>query len=252
MVASSLSPPQSTDKRLCEWGGWGAARRPPNRASPPPALAPLRTTPLPRASDAAASADGSIWAVLCCERRVRLFRHGAFCEEVGVDDAGDTLTSLALSRDGASLLTSAARGAISLWNIGGDASGRTSGEATPTPPALTPPGAPSSPHPAARVFTLRGRAERGGGKFIIRPCFGGAHQGFVASGSEDCCVYIWSRATARLLLLLEGHTGAVNTVSWHPTCHGVLASVSDDGDIRLWASGDTRREWADAAAAAAA
>lgn len=32
----------------------------------------------------------------------------------------------------------------------------------------------------------------------------------------------------------HGHTQDVNSVAWHPTVPGLLASASDDGDIRLW------------------
>nr|CAD1820539.1 unnamed protein product [Ananas comosus var. bracteatus] len=71
-------------------------------------------------------------------------------------------------------------------------------------------------------------------QLLIRSCFGGLEQGFVASGSEDSRVYIWHRGTGTLLEALDGHSGAVNCVSWNPTNPHMLASASDDCTIRVW------------------
>ncbi|KAG2300772.1 hypothetical protein Bca52824_037244 [Brassica carinata] len=71
-------------------------------------------------------------------------------------------------------------------------------------------------------------------RFLIRSCFGGYKQGFIASGSEDSQVYIWHRSTGKLILELPGHAGAVNCVSWSPTNLHMFASASDDGTIRIW------------------
>ncbi|OAY64412.1 WD repeat-containing protein 26 [Ananas comosus] len=71
-------------------------------------------------------------------------------------------------------------------------------------------------------------------QLLIRSCFGGLEQGFVASGSEDSRVYIWHRGTGTLLEALDGHSGAVNCVSWNPTNPHMLASASDDWTIRVW------------------
>ncbi|KAL7086634.1 hypothetical protein ACP275_13G013000 [Erythranthe tilingii] len=69
---------------------------------------------------------------------------------------------------------------------------------------------------------------------VVRACFGGFGQVFIASGSEDCEVYIWDRETAELICKLAGHSGTVNCVSWHPVDPYMLASGSDDHTIRIW------------------
>ncbi|CAN7046293.1 unnamed protein product [Brassica rapa subsp. trilocularis] len=67
-------------------------------------------------------------------------------------------------------------------------------------------------------------------RFIIRSCFGGYDEDFVASGSEDSQV----SKGLRPCRVLRGHSGAVNCVSWNPTDIHMLASGSDDRTIRIW------------------
>ncbi|CAN7004904.1 unnamed protein product, partial [Brassica oleracea var. botrytis] len=72
-------------------------------------------------------------------------------------------------------------------------------------------------------------------RFIIRSCFGGYDEDFIASGSEDSQVYIWHVAKGlRPCRVLRGHSGAVNCVSWNPADIHMLASGSDDRTIRIW------------------
>jgi WD40 repeat protein len=71
-------------------------------------------------------------------------------------------------------------------------------------------------------------------RFVIRTCYGGARDAFVASGSEDSRVYVWRRSTGAMVAKLVGHGGVVNAVAWNPRHAGMLASGSDDGTVRIW------------------
>jgi WD repeat-containing protein 26 len=71
-------------------------------------------------------------------------------------------------------------------------------------------------------------------KFVLRCCFGGKNNMFVASGSEDYRVFIWDQKNNILLAELVGHEGIVNSISWNPIKTDIFASASDDGTIRIW------------------
>ncbi|KAK7385920.1 hypothetical protein VNO78_31891 [Psophocarpus tetragonolobus] len=115
-----------------------------------------------------------------------------------------TITSFSLSMDNNFLLVNLLNQEIHLWNIEGD-------------PKL--------------VGKYKGHKRA---RFIIRSCFGGLKQAFIASGSEDSQVYIWHRSSGELIEALPGHSGAVNCVSWNPANPHMLASASDDRTIRIW------------------
>ncbi|XP_049868508.1 WD repeat-containing protein 26 [Pectinophora gossypiella] len=83
----------------------------------------------------------------------------------------------------------------------------------------------------ALVRRFRGLSQ---GHFTIHACFGGAHQDFIASGSEDNKVYIWHINGEEPIAVISGHTRCVNAVSWNPVHHDVLVSASDDYSLRLW------------------
>ncbi|CAL0317516.1 unnamed protein product [Lupinus luteus] len=114
------------------------------------------------------------------------------------------ITSFSLSKDNKFLLVNLLNQEIHLWNIEGD-------------PNL--------------VGKYKGHRRT---RFIVRSCFGGLKQGFIASGSEDSQVYIWHRSSGELIEALPGHSGSVNCVSWNPANPHMLASASDDHTIRIW------------------
>ena len=92
--------------------------------------------------------------------------------------------------------------------------------------------------------------------FLIYSCFGGKRDEYLATGSEDNTVYIYHREKETPITKLDGHckylsfsvfftlifryksylclVKAVTCVDWHPHQAGLLASCSDDGDIKLW------------------
>lgn len=60
-------------------------------------------------------------------------------------------------------------------------------------------------------------------RFVLRPCFGGYNEAFIACGSDDTQVYLWHRDTGKLLGVLPGHSGTVNCCSWSPTNYQMVA-----------------------------
>ncbi|HEV3455565.1 MAG TPA: TIR domain-containing protein [Thermoanaerobaculia bacterium] len=56
---------------------------------------------------------------------------------------------------------------------------------------------------------------------------------WLASGSEDDSIRVWSAADGRLLSILEGHTGTVHALSFSADGK-ILASKSTDNTVRLW------------------
>ena len=107
-------------------------------------------------------------------------------------------------------------------------SGSSDGGSSLTGPADDDPAAPATP---AAVY--RGPPARAG-RFVVRSTFGGLGDGFVASGSECCAVYVWRAADGELLHKLEGHSGTVNAVAWNPAHPGMLVSASDDRSVHVW------------------
>ncbi|XP_023632564.1 WD repeat-containing protein 26 homolog [Capsella rubella] len=155
-------------------------------------------------SDVAMTADGK-WLVSVgrvCE--ISLFNRET--RAVRLIPEEDMITSFSLSKDNKHLLINLITQKIHMWNIEGE-------------PYL------------CSEYTGHKRS-----RFIIRSCFGGYKDSFIASGSEDSQVYIWKilRPQKEPCSVLRGHSGAVNCVSWNPTDLHMLASASDDGTIRIW------------------
>ncbi|OIW20950.1 hypothetical protein TanjilG_25945 [Lupinus angustifolius] len=153
-------------------------------------------------SDLEITGDGEEIISICKDNAVLLLNRETkderFIEEY------QTITSFSLSKDNRFLLVNLLNQEIHLWNIEGD-------------PKI--------------VGKYKGQKRT---RFIVRSCFGGLKQGFIASGSEDSQVYIWHRSSEKLIEVLPGHSGAVNCVSWNPANPHMLASASDDRTIRIW------------------
>jgi eukaryotic-like serine/threonine-protein kinase len=56
----------------------------------------------------------------------------------------------------------------------------------------------------------------------------------LASGWQDGMIRIQNPSNGRKILVLKGHEGHVGAVTFSPASDGLLASVGDDGVIRLW------------------
>lgn len=69
---------------------------------------------------------------------------------------------------------------------------------------------------------------------VTRSCIGGARSGFVACGSEDGKLYIWSARSGQQLECLEAHGACVNAVAWNPAMPWLLATAGDDGTVRTF------------------
>ncbi|XP_071906532.1 WD repeat-containing protein 26 homolog [Coffea arabica] len=153
-------------------------------------------------SDLGITSDGKQIVSVCKDTTILLFGWESKAEKIIEED--QTIISFALSRDGKSLLVSLLNEEIHLWNIEGH----------------------------VRLLAKYKGHKRS--RFVIRSCFGGLEQAFVASGSEDSQVYIWHRSSGELVMTLPGHSGTVNCVSWNPSNPHMLASASDDRTIRIW------------------
>ncbi|KAM0881237.1 hypothetical protein ACQ4PT_033076 [Festuca glaucescens] len=155
-----------------------------------------------KTSDFAVAKDGELIISMSRDCTILLFNRDTKQERLIEED--DTITSFSLSEDGDFLLVNLINEEIHLWNIRNEPS-------------------------RVRQYTGHKRS-----RFVIRSCFGGSEQAFIASGSEDSKVYIWHRATGDVIETLSGHSGAVNCVSWNPSNPHMLASASDDHSIRIW------------------
>ncbi|CAL9763651.1 unnamed protein product [Musa acuminata subsp. burmannicoides] len=155
-----------------------------------------------KTSDVAVTKDGRHMISLCRETVILLLDRETKTERLIEEE--QTITSFSLSKDDKFLLVNLINQEIHLWNIKDD-------------PKL--------------VTRYKGHKRS---RFLIRSCFGGTEQAFIASGSEDSQVYIWHRSSGDLIQTLPGHSGTVNCVSWNPSNPHMLASASDDHTIRIW------------------
>ncbi|XP_012830912.1 PREDICTED: WD repeat-containing protein 26-like [Erythranthe guttata] len=162
---------------------------------------PMKPT---RIADLAMTRDGSEIIAPFKGNRILFFDWRWECAKFIKEDGA--IVSFTLSEDGNFLLVSMLNEEIHLWNIEDSAF-----------PVM--------------VMKYKGHRRR---RLVVKACFGGIGQGFIASGSEDSKVYIWNRWSGELICTLEGHSAVVNCVSWNPANPHMLASASDDRAIRIW------------------
>ena len=73
------------------------------------------------------------------------------------------------------------------------------------------------------------------GKYVVQGSFGGNNDCFIATGSTDGKIYVWSRSKETLIQVLEVHEySPVACVLWNPVDNDMFASASDDGMLCLW------------------
>lgn len=146
-----------------------------------------------------------------CERKVRVYDLQEDTESY-IPEA-EPLISMSLSRDGRYLLVNLTSNSMHLWDCG------------EAPGELRMPAMPCAAYNGASDKQSR---------FVVRSCLGGLDDRFVLTGSEECRVYVYHRATGERLLSLEGHSGTVNSVAWNPADPHMFASASDDKSIHIW------------------
>ncbi|GER54025.1 ATP-dependent RNA helicase [Striga asiatica] len=158
-----------------------------------------RTTKI---SDLGVIMDGKMLVTVCKENAILLFEWETKTERFIEED--HPIISFSLSKNNKFLLVSLLNEELHVWSVDGA---------------------------TELVAKYRGHKRA---RFVVRSCFGGLDEAFIASGSEDSQVCIWHRLSGELILKLAGHSGAVNCVSWNPANPHMLASASDDRTIRIW------------------
>ncbi|KNC96976.1 uncharacterized protein SPPG_09504 [Spizellomyces punctatus DAOM BR117] len=153
-----------------------------------------------RVTDLAVAKDGNIMLAIS-EKKIRIYNL-LDKSEIGALPETDSITSVSIADDCQHVLVNLSIQEVHLWDL-------------------------------EEKRLVRKYVGQKQGRFVIRSCFGGLHQNFVLSGSEDSLVYVWHRERGVLIESLPGHTGCVNCVSWNPK-RNMFASASDDHTIRVW------------------
>lgn len=121
----------------------------------------------------------------------------------------DTVTGLALSPDGASLLSNSMDGSLRVWDA-----------------------RPFVPSGRDRCLkALAGHSHSRAERALLR-CAWSADGARVTAGSADRTVYVWCARSRELLYALPGHKGVVHESVFHPA-EPVVASCSSDRTIYL-------------------
>ncbi|WCJ38244.1 hypothetical protein M5689_019316 [Euphorbia peplus] len=161
-----------------------------------------RGTRMPKVLDLAVTPDGEHLISIFSEKDIRIFNLVTNAERVISEE--HPITSLSVSLDSKFFIVNLNSQEIHLWDVAGKWD---------------------------KALRYMGHKQH---KYVIRSCFGGLDNSFIASGSENSQVYIWNRRNSRPIEVLSGHLMTVNCVSWNPKRHQMLASASDDHTIRVW------------------
>jgi Prp8 binding protein len=193
---------------LASGGGVGAAnggggnddqRQPPRR--PTSGAFPVTSVAWSLAGDQLFSA-GVAEAIDCWD-----LRRGAVAARL--QGHADTVTGLAPSPDGASLLSNSMDGSLRIWDA-----------------------RPFVPEGKDRCLkALAGHSHSRAERALLR-CAWSADGARVTAGSADRTVYVWCARSRELLYALPGHRGVVHESVFHPN-EPVLASCSSDRTIYL-------------------
>ncbi|KAK7284186.1 hypothetical protein RJT34_18927 [Clitoria ternatea] len=157
---------------------------------------------MPKVVDLAVTPDGEHLISIFLDKEIRILHMGTNAERVISEE--HPITSLSVSGDSKFFIVNLNSQEIHMWDVAGKWD---------------------------KPLRFMGHKQH---KYVIRSCFGGANNTFIASGSENSEVYIWNRRNSRPIEVLSGHSMTVNCVSWNPKIPQMLASASDDYTIRIW------------------
>ncbi|XP_050208186.1 WD repeat-containing protein WDS homolog [Mercurialis annua] len=161
-----------------------------------------RGTRMPKVLDLAVTPDGEHLISVFSDKDIRIFNLVTNAERVISEE--HPVTSLSISNDSKFFIVNLNSQEIHMWDVAGK---------------------------WEKPLRYTGHKQH---KYVIRSCFGGLNSSFIASGSENSQVYIWNRGNPKPIEVLSGHLMTVNSVSWNPKRHQILASASDDQTIRIW------------------
>ncbi|KAK7396481.1 hypothetical protein VNO78_17520 [Psophocarpus tetragonolobus] len=157
---------------------------------------------MPKVVDLAVTPDGEYLISIFMDKEIRILHLGTNAERVISEE--HPITSLSVSGDSKFFIVNLNSQEIHMWDVAGKWD---------------------------KPSRFMGHKQH---KYVIRSCFGGLNNTFIASGSENSKVYIWNCRNSRPIEVLSGHSMTVNCVSWNPKIPQMLASASDDYTIRIW------------------
>ncbi|KAL2900342.1 WD repeat-containing protein WDS-like protein [Bienertia sinuspersici] len=157
---------------------------------------------MPKVLDLAVTSDGEYLISAFSDKEIRILNVGASTEHVISEK--HPITSLSVSADGKFFIVNLNSKEIHMWDVAGK---------------------------WREPLKYVGHEQN---KYVIRSCFGGFNNSFIASGSENSEVYIWNRQKSDPIAILYGHSMTVNSVSWNPRNSRMMASASDDQTVRIW------------------